>query len=307
MGGASAPSRRLQLRFRRSGKPWSGWHTLGAHSEHGPDPGTGEHTRGGVSDPIWVGEADYVQYRSSRPLKRVRLHFVNSRGTATAGDRARTAAARKRVGPSVVAAPAQSAAKPAIVPRSAWGASECPPRRSPDFGQIKVALVHHTVNANDYTRAQAPAMVLAICRFHRNSNGWDDIGYNFLVDRFGTIYEGRAGGVDKPVLGSQAAGFNSSSTGISNLGTFSSVPQNDVALRSLANLIRWKMSIAGVPTQGRVEGVLLERRAEDARADLRPPRRQQHGLSRQLPLRPAARACAVSSGRAPSHPLPRSS
>ena len=67
-------------------------------------------------------------------------------------------------------------------------------------------------------------MVLGICRFHRNSNGWDDVGYNFLVDKYGQVFEGRAGGIDQPVVGAQAQGFNSDSTGVANLGTYTDVP-----------------------------------------------------------------------------------
>ena len=93
-------------------------------------------------------------------------------------------------------------------------------------------------------------MVLAICRYHRNSNGWSDIGYNFLVDRFGTIYEGRAGGIDQPVIGAQAQGYNAQSTGIANLGTFTSTEQTPEALNAMAALIRWKLPLEGAPTAG---------------------------------------------------------
>ncbi len=127
------------------------------------------------------------------------------------------------------------------MPREDWGASQCPPRAAPEYGEVKVAYVHHTVNPNDYTREEAPAIVLGMCRYHRNSNGWNDIGYNFLVDRFGTIFEGRAGGIDQPVIGAQAQGYNAQSTGIANLGTFTSSGQTPEALDAMAALIRWKL------------------------------------------------------------------
>jgi hypothetical protein len=143
--------------------------------------------------------------------------------------------------------------QPAMVSREGWGASKCPPRSGPDYGEVKMAFVHHTVNLNDYSREEAPAVVLGICQYHRNSNGWNDVGYNFLVDKYGTIYEGRAGGVDQPIIGAQAQGFNSVSTGIANIGTFSSVPQSNEALDAMARLIRWKLPLHGAPTAGTVQ------------------------------------------------------
>jgi uncharacterized protein with LGFP repeats len=148
--------------------------------------------------------------------------------------------------------PATQAGTPKIVPRSKWGASRCKPRDVPSYGNARVAYVHHTVSLNDYSRSQAPSMVLAICLYHRNSNGWDDIGYNLLVDRFGRVYEGRAGGVDAPVLGAQAGGFNSESTGIAMIGTYDSAAPPSAAFRSLAHVLAWKLSIHGLPARGRV-------------------------------------------------------
>jgi hypothetical protein len=95
-------------------------------------------------------------------------------------------------------------------------------------------------------------MVLAICRYHRNSNGWNDIGYNFLVDKYGRIFEGRAGGIDAPVIGAQAQGYNSESTGIANLGTYSSTPASPAAMQAMASLIAWKLPLHGVPVAGSV-------------------------------------------------------
>ncbi|MGH2917711.1 MAG: N-acetylmuramoyl-L-alanine amidase, partial [Solirubrobacteraceae bacterium] len=144
------------------------------------------------------------------------------------------------------------AGTPAIVPRAAWAGDQCPPRTTPSYGQVQTGFVHHTVSANAYAPEDGPAMVLAICRYHRNSNGWNDIGYNFLVDHYGQVYEGRAGGVDQPVIGAQTAGYNSVSTGVANIGTFTSVAQTPEAVRATANLLAWKLSLHGVPVTGQV-------------------------------------------------------
>ncbi|HEV2875337.1 MAG TPA: hypothetical protein VGW14_09330, partial [Thermoleophilaceae bacterium] len=170
--GRAAPE--TAVRVRRPGRGWSRWQELEAHDDHNPDIGRGERA-GRASDPLWVGTANGVQYRLSRPVRGLRLHFVN---VASAARRARAA----------------QDPQPDVVSRAEWGAGGCPPRSSPGYGSVKAVNVHHTVSLNDYSPAEAPSIVLAICRYHRNSNGWDDIGYNALVDKYGVLYEGRAGG-----------------------------------------------------------------------------------------------------------------
>ena len=79
----------------------------------------------------------------------------------------------------------------------------------PAFAQsLQFAVVHHTAGANGYTAAQSAAIVRAIQIYHVKGNGWNDIGYNFLVDKYGQVFEGRYGGVERNVIGAHAEGFN---------------------------------------------------------------------------------------------------
>jgi hypothetical protein len=106
--------------------------------------------------------------------------------------------------------------------------------------------VHHTAGANGYTAAQAPSIVRAIQLYHVKGNGWNDIGYNFLVDRFGTVYEGRYGGMERNVVGAHAEGFNTGSVGVAVLGEYSSLAVAAKARESLANLLAWRLDLAHV-------------------------------------------------------------
>jgi hypothetical protein len=217
--GSATPD--VELRVRRSGG-WGRWQHLGVHG------------RGG-SDPVWVGRARTLQYRLDRRVPGLRLHFVS-------------------VGkPRSTARAAQTTTTPfPYVPREAWGASSCVPREAPSYGSVKSVHVHHTVSLNDYTPEEAPQIVLAICRYHRNSNGWNDIGYNALVDKYGTIYEGRAGGLDQAVIGAHAQGFNAQTAGIANIGDYTSVGASPEALSATATYIRWKLGVHGEPLSGPV-------------------------------------------------------
>src|SRR5262249_15117184 len=142
------------------------------------------------------------------------------------------------------------------VPRSSWDpGNQCKPRVTPAYGRVDFALVHHTVSLNGYSRSAAPGIVLGICLFHRNGNGWNDIGYKLLVDRFGTLYEGRAGAVEQPVVGAQAQGWNSLSTGIAAIGDFGSSGVPSATLHALARAVAWKLSLAGLPARGAIPEV----------------------------------------------------
>src|SRR5205823_3853918 len=127
---------------------------------------------------------------------------------------------------------------PAIIPRSGWQADEEIRRAAPSYAPtLRLSVVHHTVNANNYTCAQAASIVRGIEVYHVKSNGWNDIGYNLLVDRCGQIYEGRYGGVDKNVIGAHSQGFNTGTVGVALIGTYSSTGPTAAQRQALVNVL----------------------------------------------------------------------
>ncbi|MEH0578274.1 peptidoglycan recognition protein [Streptomyces sp. B21-108] len=142
--------------------------------------------------------------------------------------------------------------RPTIVTRRGWGADES--LRESGFRyttSVKAAFVHHTASGNSYKCSEAPSVIRGIYRYHVKSMGWRDIGYNFLVDKCGKIYEGRAGGVAKPVLGAHTLGFNTNSMGIAVLGTFSSAQPNSATVTAVARLTAWKLGLFGANPKGK--------------------------------------------------------
>ena len=140
-----------------------------------------------------------------------------------------------------------SAGAPAIVPRSGWGADESIRRNAPQYASsVRLAIVHHTAGPNDYSPAQAAAIMRGIQLYHVKSNGWNDIGYNFLVDRYGTVYEGRYGGVDRNVVGAHARGFNTGSVGVAVIGTFETANIPAAAEAALSAVLAWRLDLAHV-------------------------------------------------------------
>lgn len=114
------------------------------------------------------------------------------------------------------------------------------------------AVVHHTVNANDYSAASVPQILRSIQAFHQDAEEFDDIGYNFVVDRFGTIWEGRAGGADRPVVGGHVKGFNTGSVGVAALGTFDGATPTEATLEGIAQVIAWKFAMRNIDPFGQI-------------------------------------------------------
>ncbi|MGW6395578.1 peptidoglycan recognition protein family protein [Streptomyces sp. NPDC055103] len=160
--------------------------------------------------------------------------------SATAVTQVAAVAAKPYIGP-----------RPKIITRKGWGADE--KLREKGFvytKSIKAAFVHHSATGNNYTCRQAPSVLRSIYRYHVKSSGWRDFGYNFAVDKCGNIYEGRAGGVAKPVLGAHTLGFNTNTMGIAVLGTYSKSGPPAAVLTAVARLTAWKLGLHGVNPKG---------------------------------------------------------
>jgi N-acetylmuramoyl-L-alanine amidase len=201
---------------------WSRWREADAES----------FGRGGwrFSEPAWTGASDRIQYRRSGEIRRLRAYFVWS--PVEASPPLRTLAV---------------AGSPLIVPRASWGANELIKRGAPRYAsRLAFAVVHHTAGSNSYTREQSAAIVRAIQVYHVRANGWNDVGYNFLVDKYGQVFEGRSGGVDRNVIGAHAQGFNTSSTGISVLGNYQGRALPAAAEAALAKVLAWRLDVAHV-------------------------------------------------------------
>ena len=147
-------------------------------------------------------------------------------------------------------AAAAATTKPAIHTRAQWGADESKMTWAPSYGKVSVGFVHHTDGSNNYAAGDVAGIVRGIYAYHAVSLGWGDIGYNFLVDRFGGIWEGRAGGMDKPVIGGQVYNYNAVSTGVSGIGDFTSAAVPQAMTDAFKRVLGWRLSVAGIPATG---------------------------------------------------------
>ena len=248
----------VEFRTSADGEQWTDWtEAEGADPDEGPDAHTAEARRANteLTDPVWVGEATHIQTRVAGDVaasaRDVGVELIDSAGLGRSwGRRAldRLKASWRGTPPAAHAI----AGRPTIVTRRQWGADERLRKGNPTYAsKIVMGVVHQTAGSNGYSRAEAPAVVRGIYRYHTQSRGWSDIGYNFLVDRYGTIYEGRHGGIERAVIGAHAGGFNTSTFGASLIGTFERVSPPPAMRASLEQLLAWKYDVHHVDVLGR--------------------------------------------------------
>ncbi|MEQ6901267.1 N-acetylmuramoyl-L-alanine amidase [Nocardioides sp. YIM 152588] len=248
---------RIRVRTRGVAGGWSGWRVLPPLHD-GPDGATAEAGTPPATEPVWVGPCSAVQVEVDGAVRRPVLALIDPGslpqdasdggrvaardGGTDPGDATDTTDATDGTdGADTVAAEKKGVPQPKVRLRKAWGAN--PKLLSDGPGRIRTVKqvhVHHTVNSNGYKRRDVPALIRGMYRYHTKSLGWSDIGYNFLVDRFGRIWVGRKGSL-KMAQGAHTLGFNSTSVGVSVIGNFETARPRKEVLAAIARIAAWKL------------------------------------------------------------------
>jgi hypothetical protein len=211
----------VAYRTRRDGGSWSSWRTS--------DDDDRIQASWHLGNLDWVGTADAIRFRTEGTVTRLRVYYVWSPPE------------------QLLARRLAIAGSPPIIPRSSWNANESIRRAPPAYSDaVHFAVVHHTAGSNNYTATQSAAIVRGIEIYHVEGNGWNDIGYNRLVDKYGQVFERRDGGDDKPVIGAHAEGFNTDSVGVAVIGDYSTKTLPPAAKAALEQVLAWRLDLAHV-------------------------------------------------------------
>jgi uncharacterized protein with LGFP repeats len=242
-----------RIRARHGDGSWGPWYdterllSSGEHGSHG-------------TDPVFVGKTTTVQIAVHRPPgepQTIHPKTTPARGlgylpvtaeqplaqniSAILISPAQTPPDTQWTPPTAVVAAGQA---PNIIARAQWGADEAVHCGNRPFDQpIRAAVVHHTAENNDYQPQDSAAIVQSIYAYHTQILGWCDIAYNALVDKYGQVFEGRAGALIGPVQGDHTGGFNRDSWGVAMIGNFDAVAPTPIQLQTLGRLIGWRLGL----------------------------------------------------------------
>jgi len=229
------PTEPVLVRVREDDGSWSEWEELEQSVDDGPDATSPEATDVIATEPLWVGSSSGYEVSVAAGDEAVAdIALVHERVERTVSE-------------SVSLAEASAAPFP-VRSRSAWNTRGNPTLSA--AGQVQLAVVHHTATSNNYSSAQVPAIIRSMQAYHMDHLGWSDIGYNFVVDRFGVIWEARSGSIGRGVIGAHAGGFNTGSVGVSIIGNYVGVSPSAPSIESASRVVGWKLATSGVDPRG---------------------------------------------------------
>lgn len=227
---------KLEVRASADNSSWTDWMEINLDEDLAQDM---EESRGAL---IMVPPSRYLQYQLSLSttdsslspaLEEITLVYINSQEGPTI-EEAKAMVLPREVTPGVP--------QPPIISRAGWGANESLTNSEPEYERPQKFVVHHTVTSN--FSPDPAAAVRAVFYYHAVTLGWGDIGYNFLVDWQGNIYEGRKGG--DGVVGGHARRYNYGSIGIALLGDFTTTDITPQMEQALVDLIAWEADRHGI-------------------------------------------------------------
>lgn len=254
-----------RIRAKHADGLWGPWHEAEA-VEPGAETGTRAGPRG--TEPVFVGDTTTVQIAVTRPDGAAMTPPEGGEsGRPPLGYRPATVEQpfSEHVSAVLISPPrapgetqwpiptgvVPPGAPPNVITRDQWGADERIRCRHTEYNPgIRGAVIHHTAESNDYAPEDSPRIVAAIYTYHTRTLGWCDIAYNAVVDKYGQVFEGRAGGLSKPVEGAHTGGFNRSTWGVAMLGDFDAVPPEPVQLDAVGRLLGWRLGLAHIDPLG---------------------------------------------------------
>ncbi|HEX2285973.1 MAG TPA: N-acetylmuramoyl-L-alanine amidase, partial [Mycobacterium sp.] len=254
-----------RIRAKKSDGSWGPWYEAEALEGVGPETSHAPGPRG--TEPVFVGRTTTVQIAVTRPAgapttatqkagEPPGLGYVPANAEQPFAQNINAVLISPPQAP-VDTLPLPSAATAAGVPphiigRGQWGADESMRCGNPRYDKgIRAGIVHHTAGSNEYAPQDSAGIVRSIYEYHTRTLGWCDIAYNALVDKYGQVFEGRAGGMDKPVEGAHTGGFNHDTWGVAMMGNFDVVPPTPIQLRTTGRLLGWRMGIDRIDPRGR--------------------------------------------------------
>ncbi|WP_442010040.1 N-acetylmuramoyl-L-alanine amidase [Mycobacterium sp. 2YAF39] len=261
-----------RIRAKKADGTWGPWYEAEAMDGLGPDVPAAGAPHG--TEPVFVGRTNTVQIAVTRPGPTRGTQGTPAQKPPPADDRPALGYVPANVEqplpqnvnavlisppeapvdslplPAAVTAPG---VPPQIISRAAWGADEsirCP---NPQYDKgIRAGIVHHTAGSNEYAPQDSAGIIRSIYEYHTRTLGWCDIAYNALVDKYGQVFEGRAGGIDKPVEGAHTGGFNRDTWGVAMLGNFDQAAPTQIQLENTGRLLGWRLGLDHIDPKGTV-------------------------------------------------------